>query len=107
MQQRPSCLAGCMPLMLLFAIIGMMSGMKNRAPKGIMWVDSPTAGFALARSEGRPVLLSFQTEGCASCQRMNQETFADEEVMQLAKRFVCIRVDSEGDPKLISKYRPH
>lgn len=58
-------------------------------------------GMALAKKEGKPVVIDFYADWCKWCKVMDKETFAEPEVAEiLAKDYICIRVDTDSRQKL-------
>lgn len=54
-------------------------------------------GRAYAAERNLPCLAFFTAEWCTYCHRMEQTTFCDEAVAQLASRFVCVLVDADEE----------
>jgi uncharacterized protein len=66
------------------------------------WSD---ALFTQAAREHRFVLLDLHAVWCHWCHVMDEQTYADPLVRSLiAKRYVAVSVDADGDPNLTSRY---
>ncbi|MCA9248357.1 MAG: thioredoxin family protein [Planctomycetales bacterium] len=61
--------------------------------------------FETARRENRLVLLFFTAEWCHYCHEMEEETFADPQIRQLAREFTCVRVDADQEAKLCQQFQ--
>jgi uncharacterized protein len=80
--------------------------MAVRAPAAPAWhTQWSDALFAQAAREHRFVLLDLHAVWCHWCHVMDEETYADPLVQALiAKRYVAVSVDADGDPNLTSRY---
>ena len=77
----------------------------QHAENPVKWYEWGTDAFELARSEGRPILLSIGYATCHWCHVMAHESFEDTEVAALLNRhFVCIKVDREERPDIDDFY---
>jgi len=77
----------------------------QHAENPVDWYEWSDAAFELARSEGRPILLSIGYATCHWCHVMAHESFEDDEVAALLNRhFVCIKVDREERPDIDDFY---
>jgi thiol-disulfide isomerase/thioredoxin len=62
-------------------------------------------GLAAAKKEKKPVCLVFYTEWCPHCANYST-VFHDPKVVEMAKRFVMIRLDKDKEKELSKKYAP-
>lgn len=92
-------------MLALFLAVGVMGAMReSRGGADILWAPHYEIASEQARQTNKPMLLSFRTPGCGWCKKMEAETFADPQVAELSRRFVCARLDSDWDGKVISRY---
>lgn len=62
-------------------------------------------GLRAAAAEGKPVCLVFYTTWCGHC-RNYSKVFDDARVVELARRFVMIRLDKDRNAELSRRYAP-
>jgi thiol:disulfide interchange protein len=74
------------------------------APKQIQWVGSLEKGLAQAKKENKPTLIDFYADWCGWCERLDKDTLTDPKVVELSKRFVMIKVNTEGERRAVVKY---
>jgi thiol:disulfide interchange protein len=63
------------------------------------WEKSWDSAFSRAKSEGKPVLVTFEAEWCVWCKKLESTTYRDSAVMSLiagSMVAVTLDVDSEG-----------
>jgi thiol:disulfide interchange protein DsbD len=70
---------------------------RRAAAAGVAWTHDETAALALARAEGRPVILDFWAEWCTACKELDRTAWADPAVRGEAARFVAVKVDGTDD----------
>lgn len=71
----------------------------------IHWVDWSPAAFDRARDEKKPVMLYLGAFWCGICQRMDETTFSDTEVIALLNAyFVPVRVEDAQRPDIDVRY---
>ena len=76
----------------------------NRADE-IKWQTWSESAFTSAATEDKPVLLSISAVWCHWCHEMDETSYSDQEVIDLInERFVAIRVDSDRNPDINSRY---
>ncbi len=71
-------------------------------PRQIAWRPY-VAGLAEAQATGKPVVLIFYTDWCPHCHNYSR-VFYDREVVELAARFVMVRVERDGNRDISSQY---
>jgi uncharacterized protein YyaL (SSP411 family) len=77
----------------------------QHAENPVDWWPWCEEALALARAEGKPILLSIGYAACHWCHVMERESFEDDETAALMnEKFVCIKVDREERPDLDAIY---
>ncbi len=70
----------------------------------IAWLSMDDA-FAVAKRDGKPIVLIFYTEWCPHC-RNYAKLFHDPSVVDASESFVMVRVDEDAAPHLGVKWKP-
>jgi thiol:disulfide interchange protein DsbD len=67
-------------------------------------VNREAEALALAREQGRPMIVDFWGDWCAACKELDHTAWADPRVREEAQRFVLLKMDNSAqvmaDPKL-------
>lgn len=66
------------------------------APTGISWEKDFKAAIGRARAEGKPVMVDFWADWCKWCHQLDATTYRDPSVVDLARGFVPVKIDTEG-----------
>ena len=99
---------GWIALLAAMLCIGALGAIReNHFQSDVGWASSYEFGMEQSRQSHKPILLSLRTPGCEWCNKMQAETFTDAKVIELSRRFVCVRLDSEIDAAIVGKYRVH
>jgi thiol:disulfide interchange protein len=62
----------------------------------INWQVSYEAAQTAARKSGKPLMISFHAAWCGVCKDMEGKTYPDARVVQEAKNFVPVKVDTDA-----------
>jgi thiol:disulfide interchange protein DsbD len=75
---------------------------------GLAWLGDESTALALAKREGRPVIIDFWADWCTACKELDRIAWADPRVQAEAGRFVALKLDgsdgSDAFQKLSEKY---
>jgi thiol:disulfide interchange protein DsbD len=104
MGERAKRLRQWIPVIALFLCVAIMGVIDEDRGGNLAWAKSYADGLAQAGSRHRPMLISFHTPGCGWCAKLDAETFTDPTVVELSRKFVCVRVDSDVDPTAVHRY---
>ena len=72
---------------------------------GVQFLKDYKAARRLAREQGKPMLLFFSAPDCMYSARMLGSTFRDERILEMADRFVCVRIDASEEEELCKEFR--
>ena len=79
-----------------------VAGGDERAAES--WDHDWPAAWKQSQASGRPILLFITSEHCYYCDKMNRETYRDDDVRdELDSRFVTVAIDSDDHPRLVRK----
>lgn len=70
----------------------------------LSWEKNLDGGLAKAKSEGKPVMIDFYTDWCGWCKKLDADTYSNQRVQDLARSFICLKVNGDKFPNLVSKY---
>ncbi len=73
------------------------------APLG--WVESWEQALVRAGEQQRPILAFFEGDWCPYCRRLDGTTLADPRIVERAKAFVCVKVNSDRRPELVQRFK--
>jgi periplasmic divalent cation tolerance protein len=77
-----------------------LSKLRSRIP----WLRSMPEALRQARQSRKPVLAYFFVRGSELCQRYEQAVLADQQVVEAAQQFVCVRLNAETQPGEVRRF---
>jgi thiol:disulfide interchange protein len=95
------CLSGCKPAAAPAAdVLTKLDASQLTRRGSIEFVRGWELGRRIATERNQPCLVFFTAHWCTYCRRMEQTTFQDAAVSQLASQFVCVLVDADAEPEI-------
>ncbi len=64
-------------------------------PAYIKWLSDPNSAMKSAEQADKPVMADFTTEWCGWCKKLDKDTYSDPKVIELSRKFVCVKVDGD------------
>ena len=72
---------------------------------GITWY-SYDEGMEIAQAQNKPVMIDVYTGWCKWCKELDRVIYSDPDVVNLADKFVCIKINADNHRDLAAKYNP-
>jgi len=70
----------------------------------IAWVEGYDRGLEEAESRGKPAMMDFTASWCGWCVKLDKDTFTDPTVQELARSFVCVKVNMDKEKANAKKW---
>lgn len=77
---------------------------RSGSPAKLAWLSDYEQGVALARREGKPLMVEVWAEWCSACKRLDEEVFSRPDVAAASRSFVLVRVDGDKQPELKQEF---
>ena len=92
-------------LIAMMLIPGVNLARSVEAAASMRWYGSIEEASTEARQVNKPMMLDFWAEWCAPCKVMEAEVYTNGDVVQAAKPFFSVRINSDNKPVEARKYR--
>jgi thiol:disulfide interchange protein len=77
----------------------------EEAGDGVKWLASYDEAVRLAEDKHKPIMIDFYADWCGWCKRLDQDTYVDADVMSKATDFISLKIDTDVEPGIPSRYR--
>lgn len=89
--------------LLLVGVLGYIHG--EHLGGDVRWRTNLVAAKQEATKRGTYLLLNFSSPSCSWCAKMDATTFSSPQIVNLSRRFVCVRLESDTDAVAMAQYR--
>lgn len=79
---------------------------KGTQPE-INWITAFPEGLNLAKSKEKSIMVSFYTDWCKWCKKLEETTYPDPEVVEFLSDLVCMKIDAGKDTVISKRFRIH
>jgi len=86
-------------------LFGCQTGPSEARPELIEWLTDLNAAQTIALQQSKPIMIDFYTSWCGWCKKLDEDTYADKKVAEVAKDFVCVKIDGDKNQALTKEYR--
>ncbi|MFH1859596.1 MAG: thioredoxin family protein [bacterium] len=70
----------------------------------IQWVSSFDDGLRMAKARNCSLMVDFSAEWCGWCKKLDEDTWTNKDVILLAQKFVCVKIDCDTDRQTPARY---
>ncbi len=70
----------------------------------VEWLNDLERAKRLSIETGKPILYDFTAKWCGPCRRMDREFWPKPEIVELSKKFVCVKVNFDIEKAFAAKY---
>ena len=88
---------------VLFSLFA-CSSQDATGPLAVDFVHDYNKGLAMAKEQGKPIMLVFEADWCGACKELKSTVFTDKSVGEVSKRLVNISVNVDQDSESPNKY---
>jgi thiol:disulfide interchange protein len=94
----------CAILLTILFVTAVGIGVAISASTSIQWYDDYDKSMNVAKEQNKPVMIDFGADRCGACKKLDEETFTNEQVIELSKSFVCIKVNTDKQREIADGY---
>jgi len=89
-------------LIVSFALVVLV--VLNSKAETVVWMSSLEDAQKLSQATNKPLLLDFWAHWCGPCKKMDSDVWSAQEIKDLMRNFIPVKIDIDIDKKNASKY---
>jgi len=91
--------AAVLVALILGAVVPSAAGKKS-----IDWSTDLQKAAKQAAKAKKPLMVDVYTDWCHWCKELDKKTYTDARVIDLSRKFVCVKVDGDKNRDFVKKY---
>jgi FKBP-type peptidyl-prolyl cis-trans isomerase 2 len=92
-------------IILDMELVSLTSKASAPASENISWIENHDKGLATAMQEKKPAVMVLYADWCKWCKKLLNETIPDPRIDTFRDRFVWIKVNSDNQKEIYTKYQ--
>ena len=89
---------------IIFLTMALVLGFALEA-HAVLWEYDLGSALQKAKTAQKPVMVDFYTDWCGWCKKLDSDTYSSPKVGELAKKFICVKVDADKNKNAAAKYQ--
>lgn len=78
---------------------------ENPEKSEIKWLTNLSEGLKAAQDTKKPLMVDFYADWCGWCKKLDKDVYPNPEVLKLAEKFICVKVDTDANKADADKYQ--
>ena len=91
-------------ILLALLIVGCEKQVREDSHNEIQWGNDLDSALTIASNPNKIIMIDFMAEWCPPCQKMDNETFSDENIIKKSNEFIPIRIDVDKQQDIAKEY---
>ena len=91
-------------LLFVLLIVGCKKQVREVSHNGIQWGNNLDSALTIASNSNKIIMIDFMAGWCPPCQKMDKETFPNENIIKKSNEFIPIRIDIEKQQNVAKEY---
>ena len=86
-------------------LFGCAAGPSDHAGGDIPWQSDFEAARTAAIAESKPILITFYSDTCSYCRKLEKESFSHKSTVEAAQAYIPVRINGGEDRELAEKFQ--
>ena len=91
-------------LILIISLFSCRDEVHEKILNEIQWEDNLDLALTMASDSNKIIMIDFMAEWCPPCQKMDNETFSNENIIKKSNDFILVRIDIDKQQNVAKEY---